>query len=342
VSATGGGSGNAVTFTSLTSTVCSLAGNVVNLDAGGTCTIAADQAASAGYLAAPQVTQSFAVNTRPAANAGAAQSGNEGSTITFSAGNSSDPDGDALIAYIWDFGDGTVQSVSSPTVAHIYSDNKPGGGAYIVALQVTDARGATSGVANTSAFIANIAPVATFNPASPVGEGTMTLSLTGAQDAPGDLPTLQQAFDCGNGSGYGAFSSASSIACAVPDNGARTVRAKIKDKDGAVTEYTKSVIAVNVAPTIAIISAPVSGKTGTDYTLQFKFTDPGTLDAPWVYQITWGDGKGATGAKSVTTQGLTITEKYRYNKPGSYMVTVSVTDKDSGAAVSSVQVAIVK
>jgi hypothetical protein len=342
VSATGGGSGNAVTFTSLTPTVCSVAGNAVSLDAGGTCTIAADQAGSAGYLAAAQVTQSFAVNTRPVANAGAAQSGNEGSTITFNAGNSSDPDGDAVVAYTWDFGDGTVQSVSSSTVAHIYSDNKPGGGAYVVALQVTDARGATSAAANTSALIGNIAPVATFNPASPVGEGTMTLSLTGAQDAPGDVPTLQHAFDCGNGAGYGAFSASSSIACVVPDNGVRTVRAKIKDKDGAVTEYTKSVTVVNVAPTIAITSAPASGKVGVDYTLQFKFTDPGTGDGPWLYQITWGDGKRPPGAQSVTTQGLIITEKYRYNKPGSYTVTVSVTDKDSGTAISSVQVAIVK
>jgi len=341
VSATGGGSGNAVTFTSLTSTVCSIAGNAVSLDAGGTCTIAADQAASAGYLAAPQVTQTFAVNTRPVANAGAAQSGNEGSAITFNAGNSSDPDGDALVAYTWDFGDGTVQSVSSPTVAHIYTDNKPGGGAYLVVLQVTDARGATSGAANTSALIANIAPVATFDPASPVGEGSINLSLTGAQDAPGDVPTLEYAFDCGNGAGYGAFSGSSSIACVVPDNGVRAVRAKLQDKDGAVSEYTKSLTVVNVAPTIAITSA-ASGKAGVDYTLQFKFTDPGTGDAPWLYQIIWGDGKHDAAPKSASVQGATIIESYRYNKAGSYSITVRVTDKDGAAATSSVQVAIVK
>jgi PKD repeat protein len=342
VSATGGGSGNAVTFTSLTPTVCSLAGNVVSLNAGGTCTIAADQAGSAGYLAAPQVTQSFDVNTRPVANAGAAQSGDEGSTIAFNAGNSADADGDALIAYTWDFGDGTVQSVSSPTVGHIYIDNKAGGGAYAVTLQVTDARGATGAVANTSALIGNVAPVATFNAVSPVGEGTMNLSLTGAQDAPGDVPTLQHAFDCGNGTGYGAFSASASIACVVPDNGVRTVRAKIKDKDGAVTEYTKSVTVVNVAPAIAFISAPPGGKTGDDYSLQFRFTDPGTLDAPWSVQTIWGDGKPAPGPSSESAQGLTITQKHRYTKAGSYTITVRVTDRDGGTATSNIQVAIVK
>ena len=343
VSATGGGSGNAVTFTSLAPAVCSVGGNVVSLDAGGTCVIAADQAGSAAYFAAPQVTQSFYVNTRPVANAGAAQSGNEGSTITFSAANSSDPDGDALIAYAWDFGDGTVQSVDSSTIQHTYSDNKPGGVAYPVSLQVTDARGATSAVANTSALIGNIAPVAMFNAPSPVGEGTMNLSLSGAQDAPGDVATLQYAFDCGNGAGgIGAFSLSSSISCVVPDNGVRTVRARIKDKDGAVTEYTKSVTVVNVAPAIAITSAPASGKTGVDYTIQFKFTDPGTSDAPWLYQVIWGDGKRADAPKSASVQGATITEGYRYTKAGSYTITVRVTDKDGGAATVSVPVTIVK
>jgi uncharacterized membrane protein len=342
VSATGGGSGNAVTFTSLTPSVCSVAENVVTLVAGGTCTIAADQAGSAGYLAAAQVTQSFDVNTKPVANAGAAQSGNEGSTITFNAGNSADADGDALIAYTWDFGDGIVQSVGSPAVEHTYNDNKPGGGAYVVTLQVTDAKGATSAAANTSALIGNIAPIATFNPASPVGEGTMNLSVTGAQDAPGDVATLQQAFDCGDGTGYGVFSASSSTACAVPDNGVRAVRAKIKDKDGAVTEYTGSVTLVNVAPTIVVTSAPASGKTGIDYTLAFRFTDPGTADSPWLYQIVWGDGKHAAAPKSASIQGATITESYRYTKAASYSITVRVTDKDGGSATSIVQVSIVK
>ena len=61
VTATGGGSGNAVTFSSLTPAVCSVTGATVNLDAVGLCTIAADQASGPGYLAAPQATQSFGV-----------------------------------------------------------------------------------------------------------------------------------------------------------------------------------------------------------------------------------------------------------------------------------------
>ena len=60
-SATGGGSGNPVVFTSLTPAVCPLEGDVLRLAAIGTCTLAADQAGNAAYLAAPRVTQTFSV-----------------------------------------------------------------------------------------------------------------------------------------------------------------------------------------------------------------------------------------------------------------------------------------
>ncbi len=61
VTATGGASGNAVTFTSATPSVCTVAGSTVSFGGAGTCTINANQAGNADYLAAGQVQQSFAV-----------------------------------------------------------------------------------------------------------------------------------------------------------------------------------------------------------------------------------------------------------------------------------------
>jgi hypothetical protein len=61
VSATGGASGNTVTFTSTTLGVCTVSGATVTIVAAGTCTIAANQAGNGNYNAAPQVSQSFAV-----------------------------------------------------------------------------------------------------------------------------------------------------------------------------------------------------------------------------------------------------------------------------------------
>jgi hypothetical protein len=62
LSASGGASGNPMTFASQTSSVCSVSGSTATLVAAGTCTIAADQAGNASYAAAAQVVQSFTVN----------------------------------------------------------------------------------------------------------------------------------------------------------------------------------------------------------------------------------------------------------------------------------------
>jgi hypothetical protein len=54
-------SGLPVSFTSLTSGVCTVSGTTANLIGGGTCTIQASQAGNAAYAAATPVSQSFSV-----------------------------------------------------------------------------------------------------------------------------------------------------------------------------------------------------------------------------------------------------------------------------------------
>jgi hypothetical protein len=65
VSATGGGSGNPVTFSSTTLAVCTVTGSTVTGVSAGSCTIAANQGGSAAFSAAPQVTQTFTVTAVP-------------------------------------------------------------------------------------------------------------------------------------------------------------------------------------------------------------------------------------------------------------------------------------
>jgi hypothetical protein len=62
VSATGGASGNPVTFTSLTSGVCVVTGSTVTGVSAGTCTIAANQAGNGTYSAASQATLNFSID----------------------------------------------------------------------------------------------------------------------------------------------------------------------------------------------------------------------------------------------------------------------------------------
>jgi hypothetical protein len=97
-SATGGASGNPVTFTSTTTSICTVSGtngNIVTGQAAGTCTIAANQAGNTSYNAANQVTQnitvsapatSFTVSTTAGANGSinpASQNVTQGNTTSF-------------------------------------------------------------------------------------------------------------------------------------------------------------------------------------------------------------------------------------------------------------------
>jgi len=86
VSATGGASGNAVTFSSTTPSVCTVSGSTVTGVTAGTCTIAADQAGNANYNAAPQVTQNITIGkANQTISFGAAPSVIVGGTGTVSA-----------------------------------------------------------------------------------------------------------------------------------------------------------------------------------------------------------------------------------------------------------------
>lgn len=61
LSATGGASGQPVTFASITTGVCTVSGSAATMVAAGTCSVTAAQAGDASYAAAADVTQSFAI-----------------------------------------------------------------------------------------------------------------------------------------------------------------------------------------------------------------------------------------------------------------------------------------
>jgi hypothetical protein len=122
VMATGGGSGNPVTFTidASASTVCTIAGTTVSFIGAGTCVIDANQAGDATYSAAPQVQQSFAVSkgdqtitfTSPA-TAGA-KLGGATYTVMATGGGSGNP-----VTFTIDASASTVCTIAGTTVSFI-------------------------------------------------------------------------------------------------------------------------------------------------------------------------------------------------------------------------------
>ena len=105
LSATGGGSGNPVMFSSGSGKVCTVSGNTVTYIAGGSCVVDANQAGNAKYAAAPQVERMIKVGKLPqsisftAPPAGtvlssvglSATGGGSGNPVVFSVASSSGP-----------------------------------------------------------------------------------------------------------------------------------------------------------------------------------------------------------------------------------------------------------
>jgi hypothetical protein len=177
-------------------------------------------------------------NRAPVADPGGPYTGDEGSPVSFDGTGSFDPDGDEIVSYEWDFGDGNTATGPSPT--HTYLDNAN----YPVSLTVWD--GSIEHTATTTAQIANVAPT------------------------------------------------------------------------------------VDAGPDATVESNEVFAFSGS-------FSDPGILDAPWTWQIDWGDGDSTAG--STNNQAAPIVSSHTFCGAGAYTATLSVTDKDGGAAAAPARAA---
>lgn len=291
-------------------------------------------APGAGGLASPRYLLFSAppVNHPATVLPGGPYRGLEGSSIAFDASNTFDEDGDAL-RFEWDFGDGVT--ATGATARHGYDDN----GIYTAVLTVTDERGASLATPVT-VTVDNVAPSAAFMaPVSANEGGSYELTVTGATDpSPGDTEAgFTYAFDCGDGSGYGAAGAATSIICAAIDDDTRDVGVRVADRDGGESEYVATMQVANVAPELTTITAPAASlEIGQAASLRVAISDAGSADTHSA-SINWGDGTTTAG---LTTDGV-ASGSHAYSAAGTYTITVTVTDDDGGAselAFSGVQV----
>lgn len=260
--------------------------------------------------------------------------GAEGQAISFSSAGSTAPDG---ITYHWTFGDGTSSTLAHPTKT--YADD----GSYPIALTVTDASGG-SATAATTATIVNLAPTAIFSAPASIYEGSRyKLSLAGTDAGIADQATLKYAFDCGLGAGFTSWSNTvKSFTCPLqPDQREPiSVRGRVGDKDGAITEYTGAVAVKNALPTLTF-RATTATTFGVAESLgvAFTFGDRGVNDAPWTWTITWGDGASSSG--TLHERGTTTAVTHLYSRTGTFSPRIRVTDKDGGARAAKVTVTVV-
>ena len=219
-------------------------------------------------------------NVVPTVTAPANQSSDEGENKSFSLGCFSDPgtaDNPWTVSVNW--GDLTPQETYTVAAQgaisrnHTYDDN----GTYTVTYTVTDKDGGVSTPASTfQVTVNNVAPTATLANDGPINEGgSVNVTFSAASD-PSNADTsagFHYAFSCTNGdlsaATYAGSGTSATTSCTFNDNGTRTVKARIIDKDGGFTEYTTDVTVNNVAPTAALANnGPVSE--GSPATVSFS------------------------------------------------------------------------
>lgn len=210
----------------------------------------------------------------------------------------------------------------------------------VVSAMATDSDWATGTTDTSTVNVVNVAPTAMLNVPSSVDEGgTVAISLTNQNDVQVDrYAGFRYAFACDGGSLDGATyegsGAATSTNCTFDDSGTKTVRARIIDKDGGYSEYTKEIVVNNVAPT-ATLNDPASVDQGKDFAISLmNASDPSSADeANLTYAFDCGNGLGyvssSTASKSCTA----------VDKP-TIVVKAKVIDPDGGSNEYTANVAV--
>jgi PKD repeat protein len=219
--------------------------------------------------------------------------------------------GATIVAYAWDFGDGTT--ASGPAVSHPYASPGP----YAVTLTVTGSDGATASVTR-SLTPSDAPPVAVFT-VSCSGR-TCNVDGSGSSDAEGPIASYAWGF------GDGSVASGASAAHTYPLSGSYAITLTVRDNAGGTATTSQPVTIVNLAPVAAIAATCGILTCGVDGSAS---RDPDGLVVSYAWQF--GDGSMAW------TQMAT----YTYPQPGTYTLVLTVTDNEgrTNTATQSVTVA---
>lgn len=246
-------------------------------------------------------------------------------TAVSGAGTSFDPTAssstDGYTSTTWNWGDGspnTVVAGAPTTTSHTFSAP----GSYTVTLTLVDAGGRSAQVSHTVAV--GSPPTAAFSETPSVAETGSPIAFSGSASDPNPGQSITgYSWNFGDGSPAGT-GAALSHAYATPGTYAVTLTATGSEGFTASVVHTVTVVAVPVAIPTLTTAKPVAGSP-----VSFSgASSPGGISA-WA----WSFGDGATGSGAAP--------QHTYAKPGTYTVTLTVTDPSGFTATQSLPVTVV-
>jgi PKD repeat protein len=252
------------------------------------------------------------VNAAPVAVAGDDWRVSTGQEIVLEAGRSYDVDGE-VVEHAWDLGDGTT--LAAPSGRHAYDEP----GTYRVILTVRDDSGVANGVGSDELeVVVNAPPVAEAGPDRQVAIGEVITFDAGASADP-DGALVQYRWDFGDG----ATGNGQAVQYAYRTSGTYPVTLTVRDDSGTRTSTASDRLTV-------VVNEPPVAEAGEDQLVtssEVRFDGTGSRDPDGAiasYEWDFGDGGSGSGATPV----------HVYQKPGEYLVRLTVTD-DSGTVRNS-------
>jgi hypothetical protein len=240
---------------------------------------------------------------------------------------------------------------------------------YTVTIKATNADGSTATTSFTVTFSDAPLTNVTGYTLSSVNEGTSTGTVTVASFKDGDLTEtgshLSATIDWGDGgtstatlgnggivaTGSGGFDVKGSHTYddgAASPGTAYTIKVNIVDSEGSTASTdpgnNSTIKVLNVAPTVSITNVPATSKPeGTAIVLGSTVTDPSGADTAAGFTYLWtvtrngvSYGNGGGSGNPYTGLGASFASfTLKPNRSGTYVVTLKVTDKDSGATTVS-------
>ncbi|MCB8977236.1 MAG: PKD domain-containing protein [Ardenticatenaceae bacterium] len=244
-------------------------------------------------------------------------------TVNFTSTGSTDPDG-SIAAYAWDFGDGATSTAANPSHAYITP------GEYLATLTVTDNQGATtSNAVAINAQAPNIDPIAFISADVTSGPAPLSVefSAAGSYDPDGSIGNIE--WDFGDG-GFGYFGSPAFNT--FTSEGTYLVTVTVYDGRGG-SGSASMVIEVGPEPPnqppIAVAAVNVSSGPVpfNPFFNSFSSSDPDGSIVSWL----WDFGDDTTSI--VPHPAIKV-----YEVPGTYTVTLTVTDNDGATDSDSLVV----
>ena len=254
---------------------------------------------------------------------------NEGDTFSRE-GNFSDP-GSASWTGEVDYGAGEGYRPLDLTpegtflLEQVYLDD----GIYTVTVLITDEEGLT-GEASFQVIVNNIAPEVTLTGESSLSEGE-TFTGGGSFIDPGaDSWTATVDYDDGQGPEPLVLTEQTfTLEHLYPEDGIPAVTVCVTDDDGGEGCAVLTLTVENTPPSVAA-GEDMTAETGEDVVFSGSYSDPGVEDT---HTISWDFGDGET-------EGGNLTPTHVYSTPGTYTVTLTVTDDEGAAGSGSLTVVI--